>query len=124
MQKNSSSCFLCAPSKARQSGKSNGNWKGGILTNPRGYRLRWFPDHPRSVSSKYVFEHILVMEEHLGRYLLPGENVHHKNGIKDDNDISNLELWCKPQPSGIRAVDALAHARAVVELYEMIEDKL
>ncbi len=52
------------------------------------------PDHPRAPNNGlYVFEHILVMEEMLGRYLLPDETVHHRNGVKDDNRPANLELW-------------------------------
>lgn len=79
----------------RYSGERCARWKGGIMENFRGYRLIWMPDHPslRNSKRKYVAEHRLVMEEHLGRYLESYEQVHHKNGIRNDNDIENLELW-------------------------------
>jgi uncharacterized protein (DUF1330 family)/RNA polymerase subunit RPABC4/transcription elongation factor Spt4 len=95
------------------------NWKGGRTYHKKGYVLVRAKDHPRN-SSGYVFEHIIVLENHLGRFLAKDENVHHVNGIKDDNRIENLELWVKPQPSGIRAEDAYRWALDIVKRYHEI----
>jgi hypothetical protein len=56
-----------------------------------GYILIYKPDHPYGKNC-YVYEHRLVMEKHLGRYLTKDEVVHHINEIKNDNRLKNLML--------------------------------
>ena len=64
--------------------------------------------------------HILVMERMLGRPLFPDETVHHLNGVRDDHRSENLELGVRPQPPGIRAIDAIAWAIQILERYSGI----
>ena len=113
--KRSKVCFRCR----KRSGISNSNWKGGKTKHTRGYVMVKYPNHPRSEGNNgYVFEHILVMENHIGRNISRDETVHHKNGIKGDNRAENLELWTGNHPGGCRISDLLKWAHEFIELHE------
>lgn len=71
------------------------------------------------VRNRIVAVHRLVMEQHIGRYLYHHENVHHKNGVRDDNRLDNLELWTVSQPKGQRVEDKIAWAKEFLAQYEL-----
>lgn len=67
-----------------------------------------------------ILEHVDVMEKAIGRKLLPKETVHHKNGIKDDNKLENLELWASQHPPGQRVSDLQEFATEIASEYGLV----
>lgn len=85
--------------------------KGAGSLGPDGYRRYMIDGRNR-------LEHHLVIEAYLGRRLRRGEVVHHRNGVRDDNRLANLELWSTAHPPGQRVADKVAWAKELLRTYE------
>ncbi len=74
-------------------GEKSPSWRGGRVKDKYGYILIYKPNHPFAMYKKYVYEHRLIIEKQIGRYLKSTEIVHHINSNCSDNRIENLKLF-------------------------------
>jgi hypothetical protein len=82
------------------SGEDSPNYSGGKYIDDKGYVRVLKPDHPKNIRG-YTYEHRLVIERYLGRYLQAWETVHHINEIKADNRLDNLFLCSSQEHSAL-----------------------
>ena len=107
-----------------RAGKRHLNWVGGRTSTGTGYMQVMVDAHdPLYVmaaahkdGSRYVLEHRLVMARHLGRPLHKLETVHHIDGNRCNNDISNLELRWGAHGKGVVLVCAECGSKNLREL--------
>lgn len=78
--------------KGKTAGSKHYNWQGGQFVH-QGWILIQNKNHPHCNNNGYIKKSHLVMEKYIGRFLEPGEIVHHKNKIRTDDRIENLHLF-------------------------------
>lgn len=98
-------------------GEAHSRWKGGRHIDRNGYVTIRCYDFPGADGPIGIAEHIAVMAKHLGRPLFPDESVHHKNGIRHDNRMENLELRVSNHGQGQNVPDIVEWARDVLRRY-------
>lgn len=85
-------CYVPIKPLLGKTGVAHPAWKGGAREIDKdGYVRVYKPSHPWQ-RGRMIAEHVLVVECWLGRRLRKGECIHHKNGIRTDNRIENLEI--------------------------------
>lgn len=99
-------CSYKCVRKEPKYGEENQNWKGGRTLHSDGYVYIRMPEHPFA-SNGYIFEHRFVMEQYLREnhpdhpalirlgenlYLSPDYEVHHRDEVRTNNRIENLEV--------------------------------
>ncbi len=87
------------------------------LNTSGGYIKIYEPSHPHANKRGHVFEHRLIMEKYIKRYLTKDETIHHKNCNKSDNRIENLELWASNHQKGARIEDLIFYAKEILSKY-------
>jgi len=114
-------CRKCITRYLRKNTVKTGKW-----INPDGYvMVSGVYDNPRSSKKNTsVEEHILVMEKHIGRFLLKTEVVHHIDRNKQNNDISNLQLLTQSEHSKIHAKENYANFNNGKLVLIQIEDEI
>lgn len=85
-------------------------WNIQKIISKGDYNYVYVPEHPKATKNGYVLEHRIVVENNLGRLLNSDEVVHHKDGNKKNNDISNLEVMKRIEHSKL-------HSSLVGQLY-------
>ena len=107
-----SPCKFCSIKCAGlwKTGKNNPLYKNGQTLSSNGYIIIKY-------DGKRMHRSRVAMIEFLGRDLLKHEEVHHKDGNKTNDDISNLELWSHSHPAGQRVEDKILWAKELLESY-------
>lgn len=79
-----------------------------------GYIALYYPSYPRSDKRGYIMEHVYLMEQFIGRPLKDDEVVHHKNRIKSDNRIENLQLMTFKEHARLHMKERWAKKKGVM----------